>query len=278
MPTRTVFLDTVALFCAAPCALAGSMSATPIAIDLATAPDFITLPDISMTVGNTLRYQDDVTIFVDGADTVPVSFPLNISCDGYSDYVFGYVNKTQHSWQFRVTIPNELASGTTCTFRDLKIPKSSLVENCSVSVRYEAVIFYVGGILDSGGPITVATCLPPPPVINVALDIRPATMPNNVNLRSRGSLPVAILSEATFYAPSEIAVATLRFGRTGAEASLKRCNPWPEDVNADGLLDLVCHFDTQIAAFQAGDTQGVLKGETIGGVKVTGTDSVRIVP
>jgi hypothetical protein len=140
------------------------MSATPISIDLATAPDFIALPDISMTVGNALRYQDDVTIFVDGADAGPVSFPLNISCDGYSDYVFGHVNSTQNSWQFRVTMyPNDLASGTTCTFRDLKIPKSSLVENCSVSVRYEAFNFGSGSIVDSGGPVTVATCSAPPP-------------------------------------------------------------------------------------------------------------------
>jgi hypothetical protein len=49
-------------------------------------------------------------------------------------------------------------------------------------------------------------------------------------------------------------------------------------VNADGLLDLVCHFDTRLAAFEAGDTQGVLTGETIGGTKIKGTDSVRIVP
>lgn len=165
MRTRIVSLATVALLCAAPGALAGSMSATPISIDLATAPDFIVLPDISMTVGNALRYQDDVTIFVDGADAGPVSFPLNISCDGYSDYVFGYVTSTQNSWQYRVTMyPNDLASGTTCTFRDLKIPKTSLAENCSVSVRYEATNPFSGSMLDSGGPVSVATCVEPPVV------------------------------------------------------------------------------------------------------------------
>jgi len=48
-------------------------------------------------------------------------------------------------------------------------------------------------------------------------------------------------------------------------------------VNIDGLMDLVCHFDTQIAGFQYGDTEGVLKGQTIAGEKIKGKDSVRIV-
>lgn len=68
-----------------------------------------------------------------------------------------------------------------------------------------------------------------------------------------------------------------KFGRTGDEPSLAFCNANGEDVNVDGLLDLVCHFHTQTAAFQLGDTQGVLKGQTVAGTPITGTDSVRIV-
>ena len=51
-----------------------------------------------------------------------------------------------------------------------------------------------------------------------------------------------------------------------------------EDVNADGLLDLVCHFRTQKAGFQAGDTEGILTGKTVDGVLIQGTDSINIVP
>ena len=42
-------------------------------------------------------------------------------------------------------------------------------------------------------------------------------------------------------------------------------------------MDLMCHFDTQAAAFQATDTVAVLKGETKGDVAFQATDSVRIV-
>lgn len=110
----------------------------------------------------------------------------------------------------------------------------------------------------------------------VDIDIKPGKMPNSVNRRSQGKIPVAILSESTFYAPSEMNLKSLTFGRIGDEASLEKCNPAGEDVNADGLLDLVCHFRTPATGFQSGDTQGVLMGETIGGIKVKGADSVRV--
>tara|TARA_B100000470_G_scaffold161503_1_gene126640 strand:+ start:77 stop:400 length:324 start_codon:yes stop_codon:yes gene_type:complete len=51
-----------------------------------------------------------------------------------------------------------------------------------------------------------------------------------------------------------------------------------EDVNGDGLLDVVCHFYTQETAFQDGDTNGVLKGFTTDGVRIQGTDTIRPVP
>jgi hypothetical protein len=68
---------------------------------------------------------------------------------------------------------------------------------------------------------------------------------------------------------------SLTFGRTGDEPSLAFCQAG--DVNGDGLLDLVCHFHTQLTGFQAGDTIGVLKGKTLGGAAILGTDSVQIV-
>jgi hypothetical protein len=49
-------------------------------------------------------------------------------------------------------------------------------------------------------------------------------------------------------------------------------------VNGDGLPDLLCHFDTVKAAFQAGDTTGILKGKTLTGVPIQGSDTIRIVP
>jgi hypothetical protein len=69
------------------------------------------------------------------------------------------------------------------------------------------------------------------------------------------------------------------FGQTGdEEESLAFCSPSPEDVNDDGYDDLVCHFYTQMTGFACGDTEGILKGETLDGTPLEGSDSVRIVP
>ncbi len=112
----------------------------------------------------------------------------------------------------------------------------------------------------------------------VSIDIKPGSFPNSINPKSEGKIPVAILSSADFNAPTQVNPSSLKFGRTGNEPSLAFCNTSPQDVNGDGLPDLVCHFNTSLTGFQAGDTKGVLTGQTVGGVGIIGTDSVKIVP
>jgi hypothetical protein len=98
-----------------------------------------------------------------------------------------------------------------------------------------------------------------------------------------GSIPVAILSTADFDASSEVIEDSLTFGRFGDEDSLLRIGPGrlpacdTEDVNKDGLADLKCRFNTQLAGFAETDIEGILKGQTIDGT-IEGRDSVRIVP
>ena len=113
-------------------------------------------------------------------------------------------------------------------------------------------------------------------VISIAIDIKPGSDPNSINRGGQGVIPVAILSDATFDAMS-VDTTSLTFGGTGDEDSLSFCNGSPGDVDGDGLPDLMCHFDTQETDFQSGDTEGVLKGTTLDGTPITGTDSVRIV-
>ena len=113
-------------------------------------------------------------------------------------------------------------------------------------------------------------------VITVSIDIKPGSDQNTVNSKSRGKIPVAILSGDTFDAMS-VDPTTLTFGRTGDEDSLAFCNGSPGNVNADKLRDLMCFFNTEDTGFQAGDKEGVLKGTTLDGTPITGTDSVRIV-
>jgi hypothetical protein len=109
-----------------------------------------------------------------------------------------------------------------------------------------------------------------------AIDIKPGSAQNKIKLSSQGVVPVAILSTSTFSAPTEIDPATLTFGRTGNEASLSQYAI--EDVNQDGLLDLIVHFNTQLTGFQPGDTVGTLKGLRTDGTPFVGTDAVQITP
>lgn len=115
----------------------------------------------------------------------------------------------------------------------------------------------------------------PPGDQTVDIDIKPGSVPNTINRASSGKTPVAILSSPTFDATAHVDISSLTFGRTGDEASLAFCDADGQDVNNDGLRDVVCHFETQAAGFLSGDTQGILKGRTQTGARFRGTDSVR---
>jgi len=110
------------------------------------------------------------------------------------------------------------------------------------------------------------------------IDIKPGSDPNSINPKSNGKIPVAILSSEKFYAPEMVDKDSLTFGPTGDEDSLAFCNHRGEDINGDGLEDLICHFYTEDTGFLCGDTEGVLKGITMDGTPIEGKDSVRIVP
>jgi probable HAF family extracellular repeat protein len=133
----------------------------------------------------------------------------------------------------------------------------------------------VGYYYDANGSHAfIATPVPEP----ITIDIKPGSYPNSINPNSKGKIPVAILSTEDLDAPNQIVPNSLTFGATGGEVSLAFCNPKGDDVNGDGLKDLVCHFYTQKTGFQCGDTEGILKGQTLDGTLFEGSDSVRIVP
>jgi hypothetical protein len=144
--------------------------------------------------------------------------------------------------------------------------------------------------VDVAPDVVALNATPPPIVVHpeapaqwhggcIGIDIKPGSFPNSINPNNEGSIPVAILSNPSFDAPSRVDQTSLTFGSTGNEDSLDFCSG-AQDVNGDGLLDLVCHFNTRAAGFQQGDTQGILKGLTADPIPafIVARDSVRIVP
>jgi Bacterial pre-peptidase C-terminal domain len=101
-------------------------------------------------------------------------------------------------------------------------------------------------------------------------------MADEIRGHLKGGIPVALLSTDTFNAPSDVDQSSLRFGHTGDEQSLIRCNPHGIDVNRDGKPDLVCYFDASKANFQPGDTEGYLTGATTSDDQLSGEGFLKI--
>ena len=112
------------------------------------------------------------------------------------------------------------------------------------------------------------------PPTGISIDIKPGSDPNSINTNSMGLVPVAILGSAEFDV-TQVDVSTLTF--KPGQASPKH-NGHLEDVNGDGLIDLVTHYVQKDTGIQIGHTQACLSGQTFGGQGIGGCDSIVTVP
>ena len=115
--------------------------------------------------------------------------------------------------------------------------------------------------------------------IQATIDIKPGSYPNASNLGSHGVIPVAILSsaclDATTVNPDTVELAGAGVAVRGkADKLMARL----EDVNGDGLLDLVVQVDTENFAPDSNqDGIAVLIGTTYGDTAIEGSDGIIIV-
>ncbi len=112
--------------------------------------------------------------------------------------------------------------------------------------------------------------------ITQLVDIKPGSDPNSINPQSRGVIPVAILGSASFDV-ADVDVSTLEFGPAGA-TPLHPLAFHLEDVNGDGLNDLVTHYRTQETGIAFGDDLACITGATNGGSFLFGCDDISTVP
>src|SRR5260370_21550479 len=115
-------------------------------------------------------------------------------------------------------------------------------------------------------------------MIPVAIDVKEGNPWGPVNYSSRGSIRVGILSSSTFNAPLRIDPTSLTFGATGNEKSLLFCDTAGEDVNHDGLADLVCHFDALKAGLRFSEGEALMKGKTLDSIPIRAMASSTLVP
>lgn len=113
------------------------------------------------------------------------------------------------------------------------------------------------------------------PSFDAKVDIKPGSFPNSINLNSKGNVPVALFSSLGFdatlndLAHTEIAEAMAHALPIGQS---------PQDVDGDGLLDMVFHFATRdLSSLPSTTTSLCLHGQLSTGLHYVGCDSVRIV-
>jgi hypothetical protein len=131
--------------------------------------------------------------------------------------------------------------------------------------------------LGEGASPSCGEAVPPTPR-TVRIDVKPGSSENPVNLGQPGTIPVAILSDLGFDA-TKVDASTVRFaGAPVATTPQGKLLGSPEDVDGDGLLDLVLHFDVKSLGLASGATSADLEGVQCDGAPFVGTDAVRIVP
>lgn len=110
-----------------------------------------------------------------------------------------------------------------------------------------------------------------PSYIEVDIDIKPGSYPNSINLKSKGKVPVAILTTDDFDA-YDVDPVTCYFA-----GAYPLC--WKmKDVDCDGDYDILFHFMTQELDLTKESTEANMECETWEGIQIIGTDSVNIVP
>lgn len=117
--------------------------------------------------------------------------------------------------------------------------------------------------------------------LQVSIDIKPGSFPNSINLSSRGIIPVALLSSATFDATQFVPeMAHLSDASTGMSCAGAMAVSWTKrDVNGDALQDLLFKFQTADLDLTPNSTaanfmaHGTYAGTPL---HLMGSDSVRI--
>ena len=151
------------------------------------------------------------------------------------------------------------------------------VGNTPTGVVFQKLFAFTGTFAYVSNPFEDTVSVIGITAVEVAIDIKPASDPNSINLGSQGTVPVAIFSTETFDA-TQVDPTTVTLADAGVKVRGKG-TPMAstEDVDGDGRLDLVVHVETEGLSVTLGDTEAVLQGELFDGTPIRGSDSIRVI-
>ncbi len=109
----------------------------------------------------------------------------------------------------------------------------------------------------------------------VQIDLKPDEYPNCINLKSRGYISVAILSDADFDATSVAASTVKCAGATPVPTGKKLYQLL--DVDSDGDLDMLLKFQTQSLILSLDAKEVIVTGRTTTGEYFECSDSVKLI-
>jgi hypothetical protein len=117
---------------------------------------------------------------------------------------------------------------------------------------------------------------PAPPIEAIRIDVKPGSHTNFINPFGHGVIRVALFGSASFDV-ADIDPPTLALGPAGSPLE-QRPGPHFEDIDADGVTDLLGHYRTAKTGIALGDTKVCVTGETFDGRMFEGCDAIRTVP
>jgi hypothetical protein len=212
-------------------------------------------------------YADEEVFIVDRSGTLLESFSIGVGArdivfDPFSGSVFA-VTDNKHLKEYARNSSGAYVLVQTYDLASVGIVRTVL----AIDVNRNTGLFYA----QENNERVVEfdkNSLEPIPVLDVKIDIKPGSTKNPINLRSKGKIPVAILTTDDFDATT-VDPGSVLF----ADAPPLR---WAvEDVDSDTDWDLVLKFKTQETDIACGDTEATLTGKTMDGVDIAGTDTLR---
>lgn len=134
----------------------------------------------------------------------------------------------------------------------------------------------LGGSANGGAPGHTWLLDLDPLEVGVRIDVLPGSARNLVPPRSRGNLPVAL------FGSSEMPVASLDLSSLTLSGATVAASPHgsfqasTKDVDGDGIMDLVVHFDREGIVLEPGASVLRLAGHLTSGIPVHGADLVHL--